>query len=80
VSAGVHRLPPAASPISGIIEGFLVLNDARREGQYQTMPLTDMKTRALKPEAKTRKYADGGNMYLEVKPNGFSQDAAMLHR
>jgi integrase len=34
------------------------------------MPLTDMKIRALKPEARTRKYADGGNMYLEVKPNG----------
>jgi hypothetical protein len=34
------------------------------------MPLTDMKIRALKPEAKTRKSADGGNMYLEVKPNG----------
>ncbi|KCZ99424.1 phage integrase family site specific recombinase [Hyphomonas polymorpha PS728] len=34
------------------------------------MPLTDMKIRALKPEPKTRKYADGGNMYLEVKPNG----------
>jgi len=34
------------------------------------MPLADMKIRALKPEAKTRKSADGGNMYLEVKPNG----------
>ena len=34
------------------------------------MPLTDMKIRALKPEARTRKYADSGNMYLEVKPNG----------
>lgn len=70
LSAGVHRLPPAASPFSGIVAVFLVLNNARREGRYQTMPLTDMKIRALKPEARTRKYADGGNMYLEVKPNG----------
>lgn len=29
-----------------------------------------MKIRALKLEPKTRKYADGGNMDLEVKPNG----------
>lgn len=34
------------------------------------MPLTDLKIRALKPEAKSRKYTDGGNMYLEVKPAG----------
>lgn len=34
------------------------------------MPLTDLKIRALKPEAKSRKYADGGNLYLEVRPTG----------
>ena len=34
------------------------------------MPLTGLKIRALKPEKKSRKYADGGNMYREVKPNG----------
>jgi len=34
------------------------------------MPLTDLKIRALKPEAKSRKYAHGGNLYLEVRPTG----------
>ncbi len=34
------------------------------------MPLTDMKIRALKPEPKVRRYADGGNMYLQVMPYG----------
>lgn len=34
------------------------------------MPLTDLKIRTLKPEAKSRKYTGGGNMYLELKPNG----------
>ena len=34
------------------------------------MPLTDLKVRALKPYVRPRRYSDGGNMYLEVKPNG----------
>jgi integrase len=34
------------------------------------MTLTDLKVRALKPDDRPRRYSDGGNMYLEVKPNG----------
>jgi integrase len=34
------------------------------------MPLTDKQINALKPEAKSRKYFDGGGMYLEVAPSG----------
>lgn len=34
------------------------------------MPLTDTAIRALKPEAKARKYADGGGLYLLVQPTG----------
>lgn len=34
------------------------------------MPLTDKQIKALKPEAKPKRYFDGGGMYLEVAPNG----------
>jgi hypothetical protein len=34
------------------------------------MSLTDKQINALKPEAKSRKYFDGGGMYLEVAPSG----------
>ena len=34
------------------------------------MPLTDLKIRSLKPEAKPRRYTDGGNLFVEVRPNG----------
>jgi hypothetical protein len=34
------------------------------------MPLTDKQIRALQPEAKAKKYFDGGGMYLEVAPGG----------
>jgi integrase len=34
------------------------------------MSLTDKQINALKPEAKSRKYFDGGGMYLEVSPSG----------
>lgn len=34
------------------------------------MPLTDKQIKALKPEAKARKYFDGGGLYLEVAPSG----------
>jgi integrase len=34
------------------------------------MPLTDAKIRTLKPQAKPKRYADGGGLYLEVTPAG----------
>jgi len=34
------------------------------------VPLTDVRVRALKPEAKPRKYADGGGLYVLVTPAG----------
>lgn len=34
------------------------------------MPLTDTAIKALKPQAKPYKTADGGGMYLEITPNG----------
>ncbi|MEZ6012670.1 MAG: Arm DNA-binding domain-containing protein, partial [Hyphomonas sp.] len=34
------------------------------------MPLTDLKIRSLKPEDKPRRYTDGGNLFVEVRPNG----------
>ena len=34
------------------------------------MPLTDLKIRSLKPEEKPRRYTDGGNLFVEVRPNG----------
>lgn len=34
------------------------------------MPLTDAKIRALKPEARPRRYADGAGLALEVSPGG----------
>jgi integrase len=34
------------------------------------MPLTDKQISNLKPEAKSRKFFDGGGMYLEVAPGG----------
>lgn len=37
---------------------------------YHTMPLTDLKIRSLKPDGKPRRYTDGGNLFIEVRPNG----------
>ena len=37
---------------------------------FHTMPLTDLKIRSLKPEAKPRRYTDGGNLFIEVRPTG----------
>ena len=34
------------------------------------MPLTDLKIRSLKPEDKPRRYTDGGNLFVEVRPSG----------
>jgi len=34
------------------------------------MPLTDLKIRSLKPEEKPRRYTDGGNLFVEVRPTG----------
>jgi integrase len=34
------------------------------------MPLTDLKIRSLKPEEKPRRFTDGGNLFVEVRPNG----------
>ncbi|MFC5768650.1 Arm DNA-binding domain-containing protein [Thauera sinica] len=34
------------------------------------MPLTDTQIKAIKPEAKARKYADERGLYLEVAPSG----------
>lgn len=34
------------------------------------MPLTDLKIRSLKPEDKSRRYTDGGNLFVEVRPSG----------
>ena len=34
------------------------------------MPLTDTHIRSLKPEAKPRKYFDGGGLFLYVPPTG----------
>lgn len=34
------------------------------------MPLTDIKVKTAKPMEKAYKLADGGGMYLLVKPNG----------
>lgn len=34
------------------------------------MPLTDLKIRSLKPQEKPRRYTDGGNLFVEVRPNG----------
>lgn len=34
------------------------------------MPLTDLKIRSLKPDAKPRRYTDGGNLFVEVRPSG----------
>jgi len=51
------------------------------------MPLTDTRIRALKPEARVRRYADGAGLSLEVTPSGsklwrhryrFAGDAKML--
>ncbi|MEL7482130.1 MAG: integrase arm-type DNA-binding domain-containing protein [Pseudomonadota bacterium] len=37
------------------------------------MTLTDMKIRAIRPEARIKKYSDGGGLHLAVKPNGLKQ-------
>lgn len=34
------------------------------------MPLTEIRVKSLKPEEKTKRYFDGGGMYLEVTPKG----------
>ena len=34
------------------------------------MSLTEIKIKSIKPEAKTKRYFDGGGMYLEVTPKG----------
>ncbi|MEQ6969963.1 Arm DNA-binding domain-containing protein [Pectobacterium polaris] len=34
------------------------------------MPLTDAKIRSTKPTSKPIKLADGGGLYLEVRPSG----------
>tara|TARA_R110000744_G_scaffold245057_1_gene361832 strand:+ start:185 stop:1372 length:1188 start_codon:yes stop_codon:yes gene_type:complete len=34
------------------------------------MSLTDLKIRSLKPEDKPRRYTDGGNLFVEVRPTG----------
>ena len=34
------------------------------------MPLTDAKIRTTKPADKPQKLADGGGLYLEVRPTG----------
>ena len=34
------------------------------------MPLTDTQIKALKPDTKSRKYADEKGLYLEVAPSG----------
>ena len=34
------------------------------------MPLTEIKVKSIKPEAKAKRYFDGGGMYLEVSPKG----------
>lgn len=34
------------------------------------MPLTEIKVKSIKPEEKTKRYFDGGGMYLEVTPKG----------
>ncbi len=34
------------------------------------MPLTDLKVRSLKPEDKPRRYTEGGNLFVEVRPSG----------
>lgn len=34
------------------------------------MPLTDLKIRSLKPQEKPRRYTDGGNLFVEVRPTG----------
>lgn len=34
------------------------------------MKLTEAKCKALKPQAKPKKYSDGLGLYLEVMPNG----------
>lgn len=34
------------------------------------MSLTDLKIRSLKPEDKPRRYTDGGNLFVEVRPSG----------
>ena len=38
--------------------------------RYPHMPLTDARIRTTKPEAKPVKLADGGGLYLEVRPSG----------
>jgi integrase len=38
--------------------------------RYPHMPLTDARIRTIKPEAKPVKLADGGGLYLEVRPSG----------
>ena len=35
-----------------------------------TIPLTDLKIRSLKPQEKPRRYTDGGNLFVEVRPTG----------
>jgi integrase len=34
------------------------------------MPLTDLKIRSLKPQEKPRRYTDGGNLFVEIRPTG----------
>lgn len=38
--------------------------------RYPHMPLTDAKVRTAKPTSKAAKLADGGGLYLEVRPTG----------
>lgn len=38
--------------------------------RYPHMPLTDAKIRTAKPASKSTKLADGGGLYLEVRPTG----------
>jgi hypothetical protein len=37
---------------------------------YHTVTLTDLKIRSLKPDEKPHRYTDGGNLFVEVRPNG----------
>jgi integrase len=42
----------------------------QQPGDSQPMPLQDLEIKRLKPDAKPRKYSDGGGLYLLVQPGG----------
>ena len=62
----IHNSAFTSTKIGGTIGGIF----RNVESLYPQMKLTDIKCKSAAPKEKPYKLADGGGMFLDVRPNG----------